>query len=247
MNLWNSFLVILILGCLSLPITSAHSEPIYHEVHYPAGAGPFPAVIALHTSGGFKTVQHLIKRYVDDGFVVFAPDFFSRYKITPKTRMETFGTFREPIERDLTEIVGLAKSNPKVDTNNLFAVGFSNGGFWVCFLTGKSLVNAGVSHYGVWKANFGSSISNPYPMEYFSKSSAPILALHGDSDKTQRMKFVSQAWDRARSNGANLTTHIYAGADHAWDRQGSKKYSYNKEVDKDAHSRTIEFFKKNMK
>ncbi len=39
-----------------------------------------PAVIALHTSGGFKTVQHLIKRYVDDGFVVYAPDFFSRYK-----------------------------------------------------------------------------------------------------------------------------------------------------------------------
>ncbi len=72
--------------------------------------------------------------------------------------METFGTFREPIERDLTEIVGLAKSNPKVDTNNLFAVGFSNGGFWVRFLTGKSLVNAGVSHYGVWKANFGGSI-----------------------------------------------------------------------------------------
>ena len=47
---------------------SVRAEAIYHEKFYPDGSGPFPAVIALHTSGGFKTVKHLIQRYVDDGF-----------------------------------------------------------------------------------------------------------------------------------------------------------------------------------
>ena len=59
-----------------VPVWSCLAQPIYHETHYPDVDGPFPAVIALHTSGGFKTVKHLIQRYVDDGFVVYAPDFF---------------------------------------------------------------------------------------------------------------------------------------------------------------------------
>ena len=59
------------------------AEPIFHEKHYPKGDGPFPAVIALHTSGGFKTVKHLIQRYVDNGFVVYAPDFF--YATRPRS------------------------------------------------------------------------------------------------------------------------------------------------------------------
>ena len=74
---------------------SSGAEPIYHEKHYPNGPGPFPAVIALHTSGGFKTVKHLTQRYVNDGFVVYAPNFFKRHGITPRTRMMSFDSYRE--------------------------------------------------------------------------------------------------------------------------------------------------------
>ena len=226
---------------------NAWAEPIYHEKYYPDGSGPFPAVIALHTSGGFKSVKHLIQRYVDDGFAVYAPDFFKRHGLTPRTRMETFSTYRENIEEELTEIVDLMKNDPKINKKNVFAVGFSNGGFWVAYLTGSSKVNAGVSHYGVWKANMGREITNPYPMKYFSKSSTPILALHGEDDGTQRMKFVEQAWDEVKDRGGRLETHVYSGADHAWDRTDSRKWDYNEDVDKDSHKRTIEFFKKHMK
>ena len=31
------------------------AEPIYHETKYPLGSEPFPAVILLHSSGGFKS------------------------------------------------------------------------------------------------------------------------------------------------------------------------------------------------
>ena len=222
------------------------SEPIYHEKTYPAGSGPFPAVIALHTAGGLKRFKHLIQRYVDDGFAVYAPDYFTRHDINAGTRRFAFTSHRERIENDLSEIIDLMKQDPKIDKNNIFAAGYSAGGFYVCFLTGKAMVNAGVALYGVWSGpkRWG---MRPYPVKYFSKSSTPILALHGEDDGTQRMRFVEQAWDEAKNNGATLETHVYPGADHAWDRKGSNKWDYNEEVDKDSHKRTIEFFKKHMK
>ena len=226
---------------------SVRAEAIYHEKFYPDGSGPFPAVIALHTSGGFKTVKHLIQRYVDDGFAVYAPNFFVKHGITPRSRMDTFDRFREDIEKDLSEVVRLMTNDPKVQKENIFATGFSNGGFWVGYLTGSSKVSAGVSHYGVWKANFGREMTNPYPMKYFSKSSTPILALIGDDDQTQRPKFAEEALDEIKSRGATLETHIYSDAGHAWDRKNHRKYVYNESVTKDSHKRTIEFFKKYMK
>ena len=226
---------------------SVRAEAIYHEKFYPDGSGPFPAVIALHTSGGFKTVKHLIQRYVDDGFAVYAPNFFVKHGITTRSRMDTFDRFREEIEKDLSEVVRLMTNDPKVQKENIFATGFSNGGFWVGYLTGSSKVSAGVSHYGVWKANFGREMTNPYPMKYFSKSSTPILALIGDDDQTQRPKFSKVALDEIKSRGATLETHIYSDAGHAWDRKNHSKYVYNESVTNDSHKRTIEFFKKYMK
>ena len=244
----NKYTKILMGGMVCLILaSSARAEPIYHEKYYPDGSGPFSAVIALHSSGGFKAVKHLIQRYVDDGFAVYAPDFFKRHGLTARTRMETFSTYRENIEEELTEIVDLMKNDTKINKKNVFASGFSNGGFWVGYLTGSSKVNAGVSHYGVWKANMGGEITNPYPMKYFSKSSTPILALHGEDDGTQRMKFVEPAWDEVKDRGGRLETHVYSDADHAWDKKYSTRWKYNEEVDKDSHKRTIEFFRKNMK
>lgn len=227
--------------------SSVRAEAIYHEKFYPDGSGSFPAVIALHTSGGFNTVKHLIQQYVNDGFAVYAPNFFVKHGITTRSRMDTFDRFREEIEKDLSEVVGLMRNDPRVQKENIFATGFSNGGFWVSYLTGSSIVSAGASHYGVWKANFGRDMTNPYPMKYFSKSSNPILALHGVDDTTQRLKFAEDAWDEIKSRGATIETYIYSDVGHAWDRKSHRKYVYNESVTKDSHKRTIELFKKYMK
>ena len=228
-------------------VTSARAEEIYHEKYYPDGSAPFPAVIVLHSSGGFEKVKPRIQQYVDEGFVVYAPNFFVKHGITRSNKMDTFDRFRQAIEKDLTEVIFLMRSDPKVQGDNIFATGFSNGGFWVGYLTGTSKVSAGVSHFGVWKANFGREVTNPYPMKYFSKSSTPILALHGDDDGTQRFKFAEQAWDELKSRGATLETHVHSGVGHAWDVRNHRKYVYNERVAKDSHRRTIEFFKKYMK
>jgi Dienelactone hydrolase and related enzymes len=230
---------------------SSRSEPIKHEISYPDGNGPFPAVITLHTSGGFYATKKWIKNFsskawTNAGYVVYAPDFFTRHGLTPKTRMETFSTYRVKIERELSEIVQLAKNNPKVDHKNIFAVGFSNGGFWASFLAGTGKITAGASHYGVWKGNMGREITNPYPMKYFSEKSSPMLALHGEDDGTQKMLFVEDAWDRIKNNGGKLATHVYPGTDHAWDSKSKRFDAWNPEVKEDSMKRTLALISKYM-
>ena len=229
------------------PIFLLSSEPIYHKVQYPTGDKKFPAVILLHTSGGFKTVRKQIPKYIKNGFAVYAPDFFKKHGISSSNRMETFDEYREPIEKELLEIVALMKKDPKIDKNNIFSAGYSNGGFWACFLAGKGVVNAGASHYGVWKANFGPDMTNEYPMEYFSKNSTPLLALHGDSDSTQKIDFAHDAWSDIKDRGGKLMIHVYENIDHAWDAKRSSKYEYDEKTDKDALKRTIRFFRKHSK
>ena len=85
------FPLLLVLSSIAFgPVSRA--EPIYHEIYYPDGSGPFPAVLALHTSGGFRSINHLFQRYVNDGFAVYVPDFFTSHGITTRKRMETFST-----------------------------------------------------------------------------------------------------------------------------------------------------------
>ena len=129
---------------------TALAEPIHHVKAYPVGSGPFPAVIALHTAGGLKFFDNIIQKFPDSGFVVYAPDFFTRHGITARTRGGAFGEYTDDIEDDLLEIIELMKADPKVDKNNIFSAGYSAGGFYVCFLAGEAAVNAGVSQYGVW-------------------------------------------------------------------------------------------------
>ena len=107
--------------CLCSFSTAGKSEPIYHEKAYPAGSGPFPAVIALHTAGGLKFMGDLIQQFVDSGFAVYAPDMFKRHGITARTRGDAFGINSEEIGNELLEIINLMKSDPKVDKNNIFS------------------------------------------------------------------------------------------------------------------------------
>ena len=79
------------------------------------------------------------------------------------------------------------KKDPKVDSKNIFAVGFSNGGFWATFMAGSKQVNASSSHYGVWQ--FGPSQTadlRGYPAKYIKKDTNPLLILHPKKDQVQK-------------------------------------------------------------
>ena len=224
------------------------AEPIYHETKYPLGSEPFPAVILLHSSGGFKSnylMNYIGNDYLNAGFAIHSPDFFKRHGITPKTRGKTWTTFRKPIENELTELVEVIKRDPKIDKKNIFAVGFSNGGYWATYLAGSKQVNAASSHYGVW--NFTGGL-NGYPAKYIKKDCNSLLVLHPKKDTTQPLKRVRPQINKALKKCAAVKVHYYDNGGHAWE---SKKYKggagYNKKIWKDAAKRTINFFNQNKK
>ena len=227
---------------------SAFSEPIYHEKKYPSGNEPFPVVILLHSSGGFKSdymIRYIGSDYLKNGFAIYAPDFFKRHGITSQTRKKTWTTFREPIEKELSEIVAIVKQDKKINSKNIFAVGFSNGGYWATYLAGTKQVNAASSHYGVWTFKGG---LNGYPTKYIKKDCNPLLVLHPKKDKVQQLKHVKSHIAKAEKSCSAVKVHYYDKGGHAWE---SQKYQggvgYNKDVWKDAVNKTITFFRNNMK
>ena len=229
----------------------AIAEPIYHEKKYPKGDGSFPAVILLHTSGGYKSDAYINDRgefFLKEGFAIYAPDFFKRHGITPKTRSKTFTQFRKNIEQELLEIVELVKKDPKVNPNNVFAVGFSNGGFWATYLSSTGKINAASSHYGVWQFGGPKNLTKGYPVKYIKKECSPLLVLHPEKDVVQKYKFVKPEIDRAKKRCKDIKVHIYDKGGHNW---GSSRYKggvgYNPDIYKDAMKRTIVFFKSNLK
>ena len=194
---------------------------ILHKKIYPTGPGPFPGIIVLHSSGGFNGSNTIIENFrsetwVKAGYAWYAPNFFVKHGITTANRMDTFDKYRGDIEKELTGIITLMKADPKIDKEKIFAIGFSNGGFWASYLAGKGLVTAAASHYGVWKANFGRDMTNSYPMEYFSSNSSPLLALHGAGDSTQKIEFFRMAWDQIKDT-PKIKKNVYNTAGHVWD------------------------------
>ena len=238
-KLFVSFLIYLVAVS-----SSASTEPIVFKKYYPVGNGPFPVVINLHTSGGpfSKGMTRRSEMLVANGFAVYEPDFFSRHNITHKTRGDTWTKYRKNIETELSEIVELAKKDPKVDSKNLFAVGWSNGGYWATYLAATKQVNAGASVYGVWQQ--GDKL-NGYPTKYVNENSNPILALHGKKETVQRFDRVMPFIKKAQSQSSKVELKVYDNVGHSWDRAGAKD-GYNKEVTEDANKRIVAFFKKNF-
>lgn len=232
-------------ACVVLFIaTGLHAEPIYFDKHYPAADKASPAIILLHTSGGYKSVNNKVNPYVDAGYVVYTPDFFKRYGITTATRFQTWTRYRNNIERELSEIVQLMKADGRVDASNIFAVGFSNGGYWASYLSATGAVNAGISHYGVW--DFPGNVDG-YPVKYFHGASHPVLALIGKDDQTQRYERVLPQVQKAENLSPRVVRKVYE-ASHSWDCSVcNQEYIYNEMVTKDALKSTLDFMKENSK
>lgn len=232
-------LYLIVLGAF-LAVQTVRAEPIYHEVSYPEGDGPFPAVVILHPSRGFDAIKGQVTKYTSAGYAVYAPDFFKRHGITKSNRFETWTTYRTKIEQELTEIIALMKTDPKVDQANLYAVGFSNGGYWASFLAARQHVNASSSHYGVW----GFPNHNGYPANYFDINSNPVLALHGDLDSIQKPRFVYPQHKRAAHKSPNFEKFIFDKAGHSWDCVECKKDGYDQEISDKALEMTLSFFER---
>jgi acetyl esterase len=129
--------------------TRPNGQPVFLDLHIPAGKGPFPAAILIH-GGGFDggskstNVRPLFGVLANAGFAWFSID----YRMAPEFR---FPQANEDVESAIRWVKANAATY-KVDVSKIAIIGESAGGFLVNYAgthgTPETKVAAVVDFYG---------------------------------------------------------------------------------------------------
>jgi dienelactone hydrolase len=215
-------------------------------IYIPEGTGAKPLILVIHTSGGLRQGEHDYAMALQkEGFLSVVPDFYAPYGLSQPQKKLTWTKYREDIHNDFTAIISQLKSMSKEPIKKVFAVGFSNGGYWAAALAARGDIDAGVSYYGAYSEGGtlrgrgalkkGSILSNT------SSKSAPVLMFHGTEDSYVPFKWVAKKFERLYPD---IEAHYYDGVDHAYDKKKKGGRYYNEEATKDSWIKTLEFLRK---
>ncbi len=208
----------------------------------PKGEDALPAVVVLHENRGLNDhIRDVARRLAKAGYVALAPDLLSRQGGTgsfasPDAATEAIGKVdEEVITKDVTGGINYLKSRNDVRANKIGVVGFCwSGGNTLLILTRNKDLAAGVVYYG----------RNPKNLDDVKNISCPVLASYGEKD--ERITSGVPALEEAmKKHGKSFEYKIYPGAQHAFNNDTNPQ-RYSAEAAKDAWSRTLEFFKKNL-
>ena len=202
----------------SVPVKGGGNVVMETTLYKPAGAGPFPGVLILHTSGGLRPPDHAFaKRLADEGYVCLVPDFFTPYGLSQGNRRDTFTTHARSIYGDFERAIETLKKTEGVRVDRIGAIGFSNGGYWALLLAARGAVQAGVSYYGAVNGA-GTDNSLTALRNAFTAGSAPVLVLHGARDDTVLPRHAENLKAILTEANAPFEYQMYESAGHSFDR-----------------------------
>lgn len=189
-------------GCLSLP----------------PRAGPHPAVVLIHGSGGIgpampSWVRHLtalgIASFVVDGFT-------GRGLASTATDQAQLG--RLAFILDLYRALGVLAGHAAIDPTRMALMGFSRGG-QAALYAAMARFQAGWNHSGVTPAAhlaFYPDCATAY-LEDTRLAHVPVRVFHGLADDYNTAARARAYVARLRAAGADVAMTEYAGAHHGFD------------------------------
>ncbi len=219
-------------GGLSLPAYTAR----------PGGAGPHPAIIVLQEAFGVNHhIRGLADRLAEHGFVAIAPELFHRtapgfegdytnfQSVMPHMQAITL----PGLEADLRASYGWLESQPSVQKEEIFSVGFCMGGK-VSFLANSILpLRAAVSFYG---ARIAPDLLDRAPFMH-----GTMLFFWGGLDHhitPEYRKTVIDALDVSKKTYVNVE---FSNADHGF--FCDERASYQPQAARQSWSLMMEFLK----
>lgn len=206
------------------------------DVVTPDGTAGKGLVLVLHTSGGFQDADRdYARKLVAQGYVAAMPHFLAAYGITPKQRRRTWTQFREQLLTDFRRIADEVATRTGIARSRVYAVGFSNGGYWAAYLAGKGIVAKGISYYGaVTEAGSDRDLDNISAA--LAGQGGAVLFLHGTEDGTVGVGAIRRL--QRKIGNARATFVYYEGAGHGFERDSG---TANDKAAADAWRRTLEF------
>jgi carboxymethylenebutenolidase len=205
----------------------------------PASAGgKLPGVVVIHENRGLNPyIEDVARRLAVENFVAFAPDALTPvggYPGDEEKAMQLFSQL-DPAKRteDLVAAAGFLKSRPEC-TVRIGAVGFCFGGTLVNIMAVRLPdLAAAVPFYG----------GQPSAADT-AKIKAPLLIHYAGLD--ERVDAGWPAWEAAlKANGIKYQMYMYPGTNHGFHNDTTPRY--DEAAAKLAWSRTIAFFKENLK
>ncbi len=209
----------------------------------PEGAGPFPAILAIHENRGLVDhIKDCARRLAGAGYVALAPDLLSRQGGTaakfsdPNDAIAALGqSDPEQNTRDLVAALDWLAQQPYVDRNRLAVTGWCMGGgyTWRVVTQAGSRLKAAVPWYG------------PNPPGDVDKIQAPVFAIYGELD--QRINAgIDAITQQMQQNGKQFEKKIYPNAQHAFNNDQNPE-RYNAEQAPIAWNDMLQFLDRHLK
>jgi dienelactone hydrolase len=201
---------------------------LHATLYRPDGAGPFPAIVALHDCGGIdgrpaattELYGEWAKLLVADGFVVLFPDSFGSRGLGSQCRVRrpTADSSRERVA-DAEAARHWLQGQPYARPDRISLLGWSSGGSAALWTVRPNAV----PHDG--NPDFRSAVAL-YPgcrrlRETAWSARVPTLVLIGSADDWKLASTCQQMVAGARGRSAHVEIVVYPGAHHEFDRANS--------------------------
>lgn len=203
-------------------------------------SGQGPGIVVLQEWWGLVPhIKDVANRFAEAGYVALAPDL---YEGDSTTSPDEAGRMMMALNidktaQDLQQSIDYLLNHEAVTSSQVGVVGFCMGGqLALLAATVSHQVGATVDFYGI----------HPDVKPDFSQLSGPVLGLFGAEDTMVTIEVVEDLVAAARNAGADITTHLYENAGHAFFND-TRPEAHNEAAAKDAWEKTLSFFGSNIK
>lgn len=222
----------------------------------PLGNGPFPGIILIHEVWGLVThTKEMAHKYASEGFIVLAPDLYSRESIFVadpadlRSALQAMGGV--PDSRAIGDFEGAAQTLKSLPYCNgkIGCTGHCSGGrHTALFACNTSSLSAAVSCYGGRIIQDGEVTENMpvQPFDMLKDLSCPILGLFGEDDANPSPDHAARIEAELKKLNKAYEFHTYMG-DVGHGFFADYRPSYRQEAAVDGWKRAFDFFSKYLK
>ncbi len=212
----------------------------------PQGTGPFPSVIVMHGSDGYK-FNHLkiAEKLAGQGLAAFVPTWFGYH--------ETRSHWDHLQPEDIPATIADFQQRANVDKHRTAFLGVSRGGGLALYYGSQTPdTKAIVNYFGLtaWEGGLAELPHLPLNpedhLDFVRDITCPIISFHGDADDVVPVTNTYLLDKVCRRYGVTHEFVIYPGINHSfiWDDSDNEKYDRN--AHRDSWERAIGFLKQQL-
>ncbi len=212
--------------------------------------GKRPGIILVHEWwGNTDYIKQRADSLANQGYVALVVDLYGDGRTTEhpaKAKELSSDVFKnlDNAEKNLRKAIELLKANPRVNPNQIAAIGYCFGGGIVLEMAKRGLPFAGV-------ASFHGMLSTP-TIPKRGDVKAKVAVFHGGDDAMVSNQDLGKFRSQMRQANADLQIHIYPKAKHAFTNPQAtelgKKHGlpleYNEAADQKSWTELMDFLQK---